>query len=278
MEKLIITAALTGGIHGKEANPALPEQPEEIIRDAVECYNAGAAIVHLHARDREGRGVGDPAIFREINQGIRAECPVVIQNTTGGPGIPIERRILSLDATPESASLNMGSVVFFYQNREIPFHNMRSEIEVFAKAMIDKKIKPELEVYNPSMFGEVDNLISKGLLKQPCYVNFVMGVGGMGGYAGTPENLVTMVRHLPGGALFNVSGIGRCQLAMNTMAILMGGNTRVGLEDNVYYHKGVPAKCNAQLVERIVRLAKELGREIASPDDARSILGIHKVS
>lgn len=274
MDKLIITAALTGGIHGKEANPALPEQPDEIIEEARACYNAGAAVVHLHARDAEGRGVGDPAIFTRLNTGIRERCPVVIQNTTGGPGIPIEKRIQSLDAGPESASLNMGSVVFFYQGREIPFHNLRFEIEAFAAEMQKRKIRPELEVYNPSMFGEVRHLIDRGLLDRPWYVNFVMGVGGMGGYPGTPENLLTMIRHLPGGAIFNVTGIGTYQLTMNTMAILTGGHTRVGLEDNVYYRRGELATGNAQLVERVVRLARELGRDIASPAEARDMLGI----
>lgn len=278
MEKLIITAALTGGIHGKEANPALPEQPDEIIRDAVDCYNAGAAIVHLHARDKQGRGVGDPKIFSEMNEGIRAQCPVVVQNTTGGPGIPVEKRILSLDAKPEMASLNMGSVVFFVGDKkdikEQLFMNLRSEIEAFAKAMLERNIKPELEVYNPSMFGEVENLIQKGLLKKPYYVNFVMNVGGMGGYAGTPKNLLTMMEHLPEGAVFNVSGVGRAQLPLNTMAILTGGHARVGLEDNVFYRKGELARSNAQFVERVVRVAKEIGREIATPDEARKILGI----
>jgi 3-keto-5-aminohexanoate cleavage enzyme len=271
-DKLIITAALTGGIHGKEANPALPEQPGEIIKSAVECYDAGAAIVHIHARDRQGRGVADAAIFREINEGVKSFCPVVIQNTTGGPELPIAQRISSLDAGPEMASLNMGSVVFFYGDKELKFINLRSEIEAFAKAMLERNIKPEMEVYNPSMFGEVENLIQKGLLKKPYYINFVMGVGGMGGYPGTPKNLLAMADHLPDGALFNVTGIGRCQLAMNTMAILMGANVRVGLEDNVFYRKGEPATGNAQFVERIVRLARELGREVASPDEARKIL------
>lgn len=279
MEKLIITAALTGGLHGREANPALPEQPAEIVEAAVECWNAGAAIVHLHARDALGKGTGDPEIFREMNEGIRARCPVVIQNTTGGPGIPVERRILSLDAGPEMASLNMGSVVFFTGDRdhpgEVPFINLRSEIEAFAAAMLERGIKPELEVYNPSMFGEVENLIAKGLLSEPCYVNFVMNVGGMGGYPGTPQNLLTMIGHLPAGSVFNVSGIGRAQLTMNTMAILLGGHARVGLEDNVFYRKGELATSNARFVERIVRLAGELGREVASPDDARRILGLH---
>lgn len=274
MEKLIITAALTGGIHGKEANPALPEQPDEIIRDAVRCHDAGAAVVHLHARDRAGKGVADARIFREMNEGIRARCGVIIQNTTGGPGLPIAERITSLDAAPEMASLNMGSVVFFHEGRELPFINLRSEIEAFAAAMLERGIKPEMEVYNPSMFGEVDNLIKRGLLSKPYYINFVMGVGGMGGFPGTMKNLAMMIDTLPAGAVFNVSGIGRAQLPMNTMAILAGGHARTGLEDCVMYGRGEPAKSNAQLVERVARLARELGREIATPDEARSILGM----
>lgn len=276
MEKLIITAALTGGLHGKEANPALPEQPDEIVADAVRCCDAGAAIVHVHARDEQGRGTGDPEIFRAINDGIRESCGVVIQNTTGGTGIPVERRILSLDAGCEMASLNMGTVVFFTGDREspeeVPFVNLRSEIEAFARAMLQRGIKPELEVYNPSMFSEVRNLIGKGLLEPPIYVNFVMNVGGMGGFDGTPANLVEMVGHLPDGALFNVSGVGRAQLDMNVMSILLGGHVRVGLEDNVFYRRGELAASNAQFVERVVRLALELGRDIASPDEARAIL------
>lgn len=274
MQKLIITAALTGGIHGKEANPALPLQPLEIIQDAYDCFNEGAAIVHIHARDENGNQTASKEIFSRINEGIRSKCPVIIQNTTGGPGLPVEQRILSLDAHPDSASLNCGSVVFFYQGKELPFMNYRHEIEAFAQAMLQRNIKPELEVYNPSMFLEVEHLIGRQLLTPPYYINFVMGVNGMGGYAGTPENLLTMLGHLPDGSLFNVSGIGRYQLAMNTMAILLGGNVRTGLEDNVFYAKGELASSNAQMVKRIVRLARELGRDIASPDEARSILRI----
>ena len=278
MEKLIITAALTGGMHGKEANPALPEQPGEIIDAAVECFNAGAAIVHLHARDVAGRGVADPDIFREINEGIRARCPLLVQDTTGDAGIPVAQRINSLDAAPDMASLNMGTVVFFVPGpggvEEVDFVNRRSEIEAFARAMLERGIKPEMEVYSPAMFGEVDNLIARGLIREPYYVNFVMGVGGMGGYPGTPRNFITMIDHLPPGAKFNVSGIGRTQLPMAAMAILAGGHARVGLEDNIYYKRGELASCNAQLVERVVRLARGLGREIASPGEAREILGI----
>ena len=214
MDRLIITAALTGGIHGKEANPALPEQPDEIIREAVRCHDAGAAVVHLHARDRGGRGVADARIFAEMNRGIRDSCDIIIQNTTGGPGLPIAERITSLDAKPEMASLNMGSVVFFHEGKELPFINLRSEIEAFAKAMLERGIKPEMEVYNPSMFGEIENLIKQDLLAAPYYINFVMGVGGMGGFAGTMKNLAFMIDQLPTGAIFNVSGIGRAQLPM----------------------------------------------------------------
>ena len=278
MEKLIITAALTGGMHGKQANPALPEQPGEIVDAAVECWNAGASIVHLHARDAVGRGVAEPDIFREINEGIRSRCPLLIQDTTGDAGIPVAQRILSLDTGPDMASLNMGTVVFFVPGpegvEEVDFVNRRSEIEAFAVAMLECGIKPEMEVYSPAMFGEVENLIEKELVRQPYYVNFVMGVGGMGGYPGTPRNLNTMIDHLPEGAKFNVSGIGKAQLPMSAMAILTGGHARVGLEDNIYYRRGELASSNAQLVERVVRLAAELGRDIASPEDARAILAI----
>ena len=278
MEKLIITAALTGGMHGKQANPALPEQPGEIVDAAVECWNAGASIVHLHARDAVGRGVAEPDIFREINEGIRSRCPLLIQDTTGDAGIPVAQRILSLDTGPDMASLNMGTVVFFVPGpegvEEVDFVNRRSEIEAFAVAMLERGIKPEMEVYSPAMFGEVENLIEKELVRQPYYVNSVMGVGGMGGYPGTPRNLNTMIDHLPEGAKFNVSGIGKAQLPMSAMAILTGGHARVGLEDNIYYRRGELASSNAQLVERVVRLAAELGRDIASPEDARAILAI----
>jgi len=278
MQKLIITAALTGGIHGKEANPALPEQPDEIIQAAYDCYNAGAAIVHIHARDKGGNQTASKDIFATINQGIKSKCSVIIQNTTGGPGLPVQERITSLDAHPDSASLNCGSVVFFYQGKQLPFHNYRHEIEAFAQAMLQRTIKPELEVYNPSMFLEVENLIAKNLLAPPYYINLVMGVNGMGGYPGTPENFLTMLRHLPDNSICNVSGIGKYQLTMNTMAILTACNVRTGLEDNVFYHKGELATSNAQLVERVVRLAKEIGRDIATPDEARILLRIGESS
>ena len=217
--------------------------------------------------------MAEPDIFREINEGIRSRCPLLIQDTTDDAGIPVAQRILSLYTGPDMASLNMGTVVFFVPGpegvEEVDFVNRRSEIEAFAVAMLERGIKPEMEVYSPAMFGEVENLIEKELVRQPYYVNFVIGVGGMGGYPGTPRNLNTMIDHLPEGAKFNVSGIGKAQLPMSAMAILTGGHARVGLEDNIYYRRGELASSNAQLVERVVRLAAELGRDIA---DRKSVV------
>jgi 3-keto-5-aminohexanoate cleavage enzyme len=172
------------------------------------------------------------------------------------------------------ASLNMGSIVFFVgrEKKEVTFFNLRSEIEAFSAEMLRRGVKPEMEVYNPSMFGEVENLIARDLIKKPYYINLVMGVEGMGGFKGTPENFVTMQSLLPAGSICNVTGIGKWQMSMNVMAIISGCHTRVGLEDNVYYRKGELAKSNAYFVERVVRIAREIGREIASPDEARKIL------
>jgi len=273
MEKLIITAALTGGIHGKEANPALPEQPDEIIRDAVRCHDAGAAVVHLHARDRAGKGVADARIFREMNEGIRARCGVIIQNTTGGPGLPIAERITSLDAAPEMASLNMGSVVFFHEGRELPFINLRSEIEAFAAAMLERGIKPEMEVYSHAMLRDVQNLIDKGLVKKPYYIDLVLGMRYQGACDATPKILLSLIDMLPADAYFNCAAVGPAQLPLTTLAMLMGGCVRVGLEDNAYYRKGELAS-NAEAVARIMRIARELGKEPATPDEARQILGL----
>ncbi len=175
-----------------------------------------------------------------------------------------------LDAAPEMGSLNMGSIVFFTgkEKAELLFMNHRSEIEAFAAEMLKRGIKPEMEVYNPSMFGEIENLMAKNLLAKPYYINCVMGVDGMGGYKGSPKNLITMIEHLPEGSVFNVTGIGRWQMGMNVMAILTGGHARVGLEDNVYFRKGEPASGNAQFVERLVKISREIGRDIATPDEA----------
>ena len=277
MEKLIITVSLTGGFHGKKANPSLPEQPEEIIQSAYDCYNAGASIAHIHAREKNGSPSSNYKIFEKINEGIRAKCNMIIQDTTGGGlNLTFEERIKSLDAKPEMASLNMGCGVALWQGKELIVTNTPEQIQRAAAVMKDRRIKPEMEVYSLSMMEDVKQLIKLGYLTKPYYINFVLGMQNVfrGGLPYSPKILMHLIDHLPEDSIFNVSGVGTYQLPATTMSILLGGNLRVGLEDNVYYAKGVLVESNAQLVERAIRIATELGREIATPDEARSILGI----
>jgi len=273
MDKLIITAALTGGFHGKEANPNLPEQPDEIAQAAYECWQAGAAIVHLHARDVSGKPTCDPRIYGEIVAKIKARCDVITQVSTGaGPELSPDERIKAVEVDAEMASLNMGTMVRTRWGEGSMFLNTRSQIESYAKAMLGRGMKPEMEVYGHSMMVDVSNLITKNLIKKPYYINFVLGMGHQGALPGEPKHLLSLIEYLPDEAVFNVSGIGPAQVPLTTLAILLGGHSRVGLEDNVYYTKGTLAKSNAQLVERTVRIARELGRELASPGEARQIL------
>jgi 3-keto-5-aminohexanoate cleavage enzyme len=289
---LIISVAITGGIHGCEVNPNLPEIPEAQAKATFEAYEAGASIVHVHARDPKSgysKATGDPAIYFDINKRIRELCyDIIINNTTGGaPDMPMEERVRSLDAKPEMASLNMGAVTCrFRLKKRLPpfkgrdedtvfdgvFYNTLRNIEDWARIMKERGIKPEMELYNAGMFGAVYNLIDQELIDFPPWLQFVMGYSG--GILPTPENLLMMLRHVPEGSLVSVIGIGPHQLPLNTLAIIMGLHARVGLEDNVYYRKGELAKSNAQLVERIVRLAKEFGRRVATPREAREMLGL----
>ena len=278
MPKVIITAALTGGLHTKKANPGLPEQPEEIAQAAYECYNAGAAIVHIHARDKNALPTGDTAVYKEIHQLIRARCNIITQDTTGGgQNLTFEGRLGCLQAEPEMASLNMGSLFrTIGPHAGTMFVNTRADIELVAKEMLKRHIKPEMEVYHHGMLREVNNLISNKLVEKPYYVNFVMGMAYQGAVEATPENLFTLKQLLPADTIFNVCAIGPAQLPITTLSMLLDGMVRVGMEDNIYYSRGVLAKSNAQLVERAVRLAKELGVDIASPDEAREMLGIRR--
>jgi 3-keto-5-aminohexanoate cleavage enzyme len=278
MRKLIITVAQTGGLHGKEANPNLPMQPKEIAESTYECWNEGAAVVHIHARDKTGKVTGDPEIFREMHELIRAKCDIVLQDTTGGgPGLTLDDKIRCLEANPEMASLNMGTLMRTSGPLVgVPVSIPQAEVERFAKGMLDRKIKPEMEIYNHSMFREVKNLIQKGLVKKPYYINFVLGMMHQGAVEAIPEYLWSLREFLPSDTIFNVCAMGRAQLHLTTMSMLIGGMVRIGMEDNVYYRKGELAKSNAQLVARTIRIAKELELEIATPDEAREILGVVK--
>ncbi len=274
-DKVIITVAQTGALVNKQMNPNVPEQPDEIIKSSIECYKAGAAVVHLHARDRQGVNTSDPAVFQQIKDGIRAETPLVIQYSTGGgPNLTQEQRIECLQAKPELASLNMGTMMRTSgQYKGVPWCNMPDEIEYFLQCMQEQNIKPEMEIYNLAMFQDVERLIEKGLVKPPFYINMVLGMRYQGACPATPKIFNTLLDYLPEGAYFNCSAVGADQLPMTTLAMLHGGCVRVGLEDNIYYSKGRLAT-NVELVERTVRIARELGKEPATPDEAREILGI----
>ncbi|MCD5416160.1 3-keto-5-aminohexanoate cleavage protein [Candidatus Bipolaricaulota bacterium] len=250
-------------------NPNLPLSPEEIADAACEAFRAGAAIAHVHARDKAGESTQDAKIYRRIIEEIEDRCNMIVQLSIGGAvGMSPEERSAPLALKPEMATLTTGTVNF----GDGVFLNPQSVIERFATAMKESRIKPEIEIFDVGMITTALRLVKKGLLAKPLHFDFVMGVPG--GVAGTVANLLHMVGMIPTGSTWQVAGIGRHQLPLATTAIVLGGHVRVGFEDNIYYTKGVLAKSNAQLVERVVRIAQELGREIATPDEARQILGI----
>lgn len=275
--KVIITVAQTGALVTKQMNPHVPEQPDEIIQSAYDCYNEGAAIVHIHAKDKNGENTSDPKVFQTIRDGIQNHCNIITQYSTGGgPNLTQQERTACLDAHPEMASLNMGSLMRISGKYSgVAWSNMPDEIEMFVTKMRDLNIKPEMEIYNLAMLRDVEHVIEKGLVKKPYYINLVLGMRYQGACDSTPKILQTLFDFLPTEAFFNCTAIGTAQLPITTMAMLLGGCVRIGLEDNIYYQKGQLAT-NAQLVARTVRIARELGKEPATPDEARALLGLTK--
>lgn len=288
---LIITCAVNGGVQGREMNDALPETPEEIARACKEAYDAGASVVHIHGRDPDNLPMSaeDPDVYREINGRVRDLCPeLIINNTTGGgPGMTMEARYRCLEALPELASLNMGPDMsrFRLPARVVPLPHPHDEliyddclpftygiIEKLAAVMKERGIKPEMEMYHSGQFWVSNAVIDAGLVDPPYLFQFVMGY--QTSAFPTASNLVRLVDELPRNSIFFVCGIGPFQLPMTTMATLMGGHVRVGLEDNVYYARGRKLRGNGEAVERAVRIARELNREIATPAQAREMLGL----
>jgi 3-keto-5-aminohexanoate cleavage enzyme len=276
--KVIITAALTGAwpLVTKALSPAVPEQPDEIAEAAYACYQEGASICHMHARDKEGKSTGSREVFQEIHDRIRGKCNIILQDSTGGgPNLSLEERIECLQARPDMASLNMGSMMRVSgPYKGIAWSNLPEDIEFYVQKMRETGIKPEMEVYGHAMFRDVNNLIKKNLISKPYYVNFVMGMTYQGAVEATPKQLNSLIDFLPPDTMFNVTAVGAAQVPLTTMAMVLGGCVRVGIEDNIYYRKGELAKSNAQLVARTVRIARELNKEPATPEEARQILGI----
>lgn len=280
-DPVVITCALTGGIHGKEANPNLPEQPDEIVEQGVAAWRAGAAILHVHARNPDGSNTMDPAIYSELHERLCAETDAVVQLTTGGsPRLPVEERLNTVLLAPEMCSLNMGLLNFFIGGEQVFFANHRSDIERFAHEIAARNVRPELEVYSAVMLEEVAYLLGLDILEPPYVINLVLHTPTQGGARGTPYNLQDFLLRLDELPVdrkdlrLNVSAMGGTQLPMTTIAMAMGLNVRVGMEDNVLYRRGEPLRDNAQLVERAVRIAAALDRPPATPQQARELLAL----
>lgn len=285
-KKIIITAAVTGSRPTKEMNPAVPYTPKEIIESAVECHKAGAAIAHIHVRHpRTGKPDCRIELFREVLEGIRERCDMVVNLTTSGLFIKgrdetsvISKRLLPASLHPEVCSLDVGSVNF----ADTAFINPPQWLEAAAKYMEEQGIKPELEVFDTGHIWQAADFIEKEkkkekekrLIAEPYLFQLCMGV--RHGIRASEKHLLFMKDELPADAIWSVLGIGQYQLPMISLAMELGGHVRVGFEDNIYLGKGVLAKSNAEFVEMAVKLAMSKGREPATPTEARTILGLRQ--
>ncbi len=268
-EKLIITIAPTGSIPKKQDTPHVPVTTEQIVEDALCCEQAGASILHIHTRDEEQNPSDDPERFRAVVEALSGRTRLILQVSTGGragTGLNSRRQRLTMDV--EMASLTTGSVNF----PNSAYINPPDLVKSLAEEMKKRAIKPEIEVFDLAMLHNAIDLNEQGLIRAPLHFNFVMGL--KGAMPARVEHLTHLKMFLPPGATWTVSAIGAAQLPMAVHAILMGGHVRVGLEDNIYYRKGELAT-NQLLVERIVEISRLLGREVATPDEARAILGLN---
>ncbi len=270
MEKLIITAAITGGRITREMTPYIPLTPGEIVQSAYECWQAGAAIAHIHVRDPQtGLGTQDVEVFRQVVEPLRERTDLILCLTTSG-NFATEERLAPVDLKPELASFDAGS---FNRGRSV-YVNSPEFLDRAAEKMRDNGVKPEFETFDLGMLITALHLRDQGKVDEPLHFQLVLGTPW--GAPATPKSLLHLLDHIPQSSTWSVIGAGRWQLSMSMLALVMGGHIRVGLEDSLYYAKGVLAKTNAQFVERIVRISRECGREIATPDEAREILSLKK--
>ena len=270
--KIIITCAITGAETSKATQPALPVSPEEIAQGAFEAYEAGASVLHLHVRKEDGTPTQDLEIFRKAITLVRSKCDIVIETTTGGAAwMTPEERLQPVTLNPEMASLDCGTVNFGdeYIVNTLPI--MRQ----FAREMKERGVRPTLECFDLGHVYASHILIKEGLIEEPFHYGLVLNVPGAAKYE--MDVLEFLVRKLPKGANFTAFGIGgKANVDSIYGTIALGGNIRVGFEDNIYYSKGRLAASNAELVERAARIAKDCGREIARPDDVRAMLKLRK--
>ena len=267
MSKVVVTAALTGPMAKKSDNPGLPVTPEEIAVAATEAYGAGATVAHIHVRDANGMPTADVNIAREAMERVHAACPILVQLSTGvGPGVPLEERAKLVELKPQMASLNPCSMTFGVAEFSNPLPGVRR----LAARMQELGIKAELEVYDSGHIDVCLQLLKEGLLVEPLQFSIVMGI--LGGMSATLENLLTTVRRLPTGAVWQAIAVGKSNLELTTAAMTQGGNVRTGLEDTLYLSKGELAPNSAALVSRLVSIAKLLGREPANLQETKAML------
>jgi len=280
MSKTIISAALTGVLATREQCPAIPYTPKEIGEEAKRAADAGAAIVHIHARTPDGASDWSVEAFAEIFSEVRARTDVIINFSTGAVDIPPEERIAHIrDLRPEMAALNMGSMNYaiYSEKRKVFYHdhvfaNPFRDIQFFLETMNAAGVRPEMECFDAGHIGNTRPLIDMGVLEPPFQFSLIMGV--LGGIPGTTRHLVDQVDGLPAGSHWQVIGIGLNQWPLVAAAITMGGNVRVGLEDNFYIEGGRMARSNGELVEKAARICRDLGREVATALEARAQLGL----
>jgi 3-keto-5-aminohexanoate cleavage enzyme len=288
MDKLIITNAVTGSLTTRQQNPNVPYTPREIAQSAIESWKAGASVVHLHTREPEsGTPCQDVELYKEMIKIIRNESDLIINVTTGGgPGMSLETRLavipeLSVDpaSKPDMASLNCGSLNFGMLNRkkrEFVFDDVQlnpwGHLLKFADTMKEFGVKPELEIYDAGMLNNVEVLRSLDALVQPLHYQFVLGV--MGGLQPTVDNLLFLKNSLMQGSTWSLCALSLNIFSLGPTAIAAGGNLRLGFEDCVYISKGVAAESNAQMVAKAKRISQEMGREVATPKEARKILNL----
>ena len=290
-QKVIVTIAPTGGMANKRQNPHLPTQPQEIADDVYRCFNAGASVVALHARRAsDDEATCDPKVYGLMNSLIRSKCDIVLNNSTGGGingdmvhqlsnglwEINFEERLKGMEAPgAEMCTLDGQTICASFGGKEILVPTTPTRIRELAQKMKARGIKPEWEVFSlEDIVQDVGRAIAEGLDEAPYFINLVLGVNAFqGALPYTPKILQLMVEHLPKDSVFNVSAIGTAQLPATTHALLLGGHVRVGLEDNLFYRQGELAT-NIQLIERMVRIVRELGFEPATPTEAREIMGL----
>ncbi len=269
MPNPIITAALTGPVATKADNPGLPGNVAEIAESARASYEAGAAVIHIHLRDDHGNMTADLDVARRTVEAVREVCPGVVQLSTGGLQFTYEERMRLIQARPAMATLNPCTMTF----GTAEFKNPPKQMMELAAQMIELGVKPEVEIYDTGHLDMMLYLLHKELLVEPLQVSFVMGV--RGGMRGDPALLSWLVRELPQGASWQVIAVAKSNLPMTTIGLAMGGNARTGMEDTLTLDKGVPAESNAQLVERLVRIARSLQHEPAGVAEVVERLKLH---